>query len=124
VSAFLSPEWFDEAGGVLAGLRSGDDSSASVQYVVSGSPGGKVVFHLDLAGGVFGSLVQGKAPEPDITLSCSYDTALSVLAGEQTPEVVFMTGALKVEGDHARWLLGLREARAAALGVLAPITDS
>ena len=85
---------------------------------------GKAVFHLDVTAGVLGPLVEGKAEEPDIILSCSYDTALSVISGAQTSDEIFMTGALKVEGDHARWLLGLREARAAALGVLAPITDS
>jgi len=122
VSVFLSAEWFEEAGSALSGLRSGDNSSASVQYVVSGSPDGKVVFHLDLTAGEFGSFGQGKADDPDIILSCSYDTALSVVSGDQTPEVVFMTGALKVEGDHALWLLGLRPAREAALQVLAPIT--
>ena len=124
MSLFLSPEWFGEAESVLAGVQAGDELSACLQYIVSGSPDGKMIFHLEIAAGRIGSLHQGKAGEADITVSCSYDTALSMISGEQTADAVFMTGALKVEGDHALWLLGLRAIRDAAFEVLGPITDS
>ncbi len=123
MSVFLSPEWFEAAGGRLAELQPVPGISASVQYVISGGPDDKLTFHAEVVDGVIASLEQGKAADPDVTLSCSYDTALSVISGEQSPEVIFMSGALKVEGNHALWLMDLRETRGAALGVLGALTN-
>lgn len=124
MSVFLSPDWFEAAADHLAQLQPVAGISASVQYVVSGCPDGKLTFHAEISDGMVASLQQGKAADPDIILSCSYDTALAAISGEQSPEAIFMSGALKVEGNHAFWLMDLRETRAAALRVLAEMTDA
>ncbi len=124
MSTFLSEEWFAAVGAALAGAPPMGDVTTTVQYVVGGSPEGKVTFNAGITNGVISSLELGKHTHPAVVLSCSYDTALAVISGIETTDGAFMTGALKVEGDHAGWLLDLRPVREAALTLIRPLTDS
>ncbi len=123
MSRFLSAEWIDEARKVLGSVDATGTADVTLQYVISGSPDGKVTLHARVTDGVVDEVAVGKVDAPDIVLSCSYDTALDVVRGVQTADAIFMNGALKVEGDHAGWLLELRDLRAGALAALGPITD-
>ncbi|MEM8705764.1 MAG: SCP2 sterol-binding domain-containing protein [Actinomycetota bacterium] len=115
----LSPEWFDAAAPALAALPSAGDASATVQYVVSSSPDGKVTFHAVIDGGVVTDFVLGKAADPDVVVSCKYDAFVDVVDGTSTADVAFMDASFKVEGDHKLWLIDLRDVRAAAYAALA-----
>ena len=76
MSAAFTPEWFDRVAPALAALPSAGDVDGVVQYVVSGTPEGKVTFHTVVEGGVVTDVASGKASGPTAVVSCSYDTAL------------------------------------------------
>lgn len=118
MNAPLSPEWFAETAGLLAGLDAAGDVDATLQYAVSSAPDGKVTFHAVVEGGVVTELAVGKASEPDVLISCSYDQFLDVVEGRKSTDVAFMDASWKIEGDHKRWLIDLRPVRAAVLGAL------
>lgn len=121
MSAAFTPEWFDRVAPALAALPSAGDVDGVVQYVVSGSPEGKVTFHTVVEGGVVTDVASGKASGPTAVVSCSYDTALEILEGRRSPDAGFMDASLKVEGDHKAWLLDLRDVRAACLVAIAEL---
>ena len=111
MSAFLSDEWLTEARVALAGLPKIDGADAIVQYTVSGTPEGKVQAHVVVKSGRVTSIEAGKHSEPDCIVSLAYPEAVALFSGDLTPEVAFMSGRAKVEGDHRVWLLDLRPVR-------------
>ncbi len=121
--AFLSDAFLAEAGRILGALDPAGDADVSIQYVVSGAPDGKVGVVVTVSTGRVTSVEPGKIADPDITVSLAYDEALAILSGEITADASFMRGAVKVEGDHASWLLDLRDLRAAAIGSLVDLID-
>lgn len=120
MAEFLTPEWFDEAQTVLAGLAPAGAADVTVQYEVSSTPNGKVVFHGVVQGGRVVGLAPGAADQADVTVACSYEVAAGVIAGQRDPHGEYMTGGLKVDGAHALWLLDLHPLRQAALAALGP----
>ena len=123
MTAFLSDGFVAEAARLLAGADPAGDASASIQYVVSGAPDGKVQVAVTIDEGRITAVDSGKVADPDLTVSLAYDEALAIVTGETSADASFMRGAVKVEGAHAVWLLELRELRAAALPVLAGLLD-
>lgn len=111
MTAFLSDEWLNEAQVSLADLRTIEGADGVVQYVISGAPDGKVQVHVDVRSGRVTGIAAGKHPDPDCTVTLAYTDAVALFAGELTPEVAFMSGRAKVEGDHRVWLLDLRPVR-------------
>lgn len=114
----LSPDWFEETAAVVSGLPPAAAVDATLQYAVSSTPEGKVTFHAVVEGGVVTELGLGKATDPDIVISCSYEQFLDVVEGRKTADVAFMDASWKVEGNHKRWLLDLRPVREAVLDAL------
>ena len=117
----LDEEWIAAATEALADLPGLEGADLVVYYVVSGAPGGKTTTGVAVEGGKVATITPGKSAAPDVVISLKYDDAVSILNGELTPDVAYMNAALKVEGDHKRWLLDLRETRAAAIAALAPV---
>jgi putative sterol carrier protein len=114
-------EWIAAAADALASLPEAEGATAVIDYVVAGSPSGKATIGVTIADGRVTSITAGKSADPDLVISLKYDVALAVLRGELTADAAYMNGALKVEGAHARWMLDLREVRAAAIEALAPV---
>lgn len=114
-------EWIAAAADALALLPEAEGATAVIDYVVAGSPSGKATIGVTIADGRVTSITTGKSADPDLVISLKYDVALAVLRGELTADAAYMNGALKVEGAHARWMLDLREVRAAAIEALAPV---
>ena len=112
MSAFLSDEWLIEARAALADLPEVDGADAVVQYTISGTPEGKVRAHVVVDSGRVTNIEAGKHREPDCTVSFNYPEAVALFHGDLTPDVAFMSGRAKVEGDHRVWLLDLRSVRA------------
>ena len=112
-----------EAGRRLGALEPVGDTDATVHYVVSGTPDGKLEVGIDIAGGHVESLTEGKPSGADITVTLAYDVVRSLLDGEVTADAAYMRGAVKVEGAHAVWLLDLRDLRTAAFDALADLLD-
>lgn len=114
-------EWIAAAADVLAALPESEGASAVIDYVVAGSPSGKATIGVTIVDGRVTSITAGKSADPDLVVSMKYDIALAILRGEMSADAGYMNGALKVEGAHARWMLDLRDVRAAAITALAPV---
>lgn len=111
MNAFLTDEWLEEAAAALAVLPEHPGIDADVQYVVSGAPAGKVQVRAEVRSGRITDLAVGKHDDPGCTVSMSYAEAVALFLGELGPEVAFMSGRVKVEGDHRIWLLDMRPMR-------------
>lgn len=114
-------EWLAAAGAALAELPEIDRASAVIDYVIAGTPAGKVTIAVVVENGRVTTISAGKSSDPDLVISLGYDAALAILAGETSSDAGFMNGALKVEGAHERWMLELRPVRLAAIEALAPV---
>lgn len=114
-------DWIAAAGAALAALPRRDGADAEIDYVIEGTPAGKVTLGVVLVDGRVTSLTAGKSAEPDLVVTMKYEAARKILAGEMTGDAGFMNGALKVEGAHRRWMLDLRPVRLAAIEALAPV---
>jgi hypothetical protein len=112
VSAFLTEDWLEEAATAFAVLPDRPGIDADVQYVVSGAPGGKVQVRAAVRSGRITELAVGKHDDPDCTVTLSYADAVALFLGELGPEVGFMSGRVKIDGDHRVWLLDMRPIRA------------
>jgi len=119
MSDFLSNEWVDSTSAILHALPSQSDVDATIQYTITGAPDGKIVLGLTLEGGVAVSLEPGRISKPTCKISLSAETAGQILDGAVDVDVAYMRGAIKVEGDHALWLVGMRPWRRAVLAALA-----
>jgi hypothetical protein len=111
VTAFLTEDWLEEAAAAFAVLPDRPGVDADVQYVVSGAPGGKVQVRAAVRSGRITELAVGKHDDPDCTVTLSYADAVALFLGELGPEVAFMSGQVKIEGDHRVWLLDIRPMR-------------
>jgi hypothetical protein len=128
MAAFLTDEWFALARQLTESLPTAPGSTMVVQHVVSGAPGGKVTFAIDLVDGQVAVLTVGKRPDAACTCTWAAADARAVLDGIVDVEVAFMQGRLKVEGEYVPWLSGLRAWRTAAetraaMAALAAHTD-
>ena len=119
----MSADTLLEAGRLLGALEPVGATDATVHYVVSGTPDGKLQVGVEIAGGHVDSITEGKPTDPDIVVTLAYDVVCSLLEGEATADAAYMRGAVKVEGAHAVWLLELRDLRTAALEALAGLLD-
>jgi len=111
VTAFLTEDWLTEAAAAFTVLPDRPGIDADVQYVVSGAPGGKVQVRATVRSGRITELAVGKHDDPDCTVTLSYADAVALFLGELGPEVAFMSGRVKIEGDHRIWLLDMRPIR-------------
>jgi putative sterol carrier protein len=114
-------DWMTAAGAALAGLPALEGVDAVIDYVISASPAGKTTIGVAVKDGQVASIVSGKSADPDVVISMKYDAAVKLLTGEMSSDAAFMTGALKVEGAHERWMLDLRPARIAAIDALSSV---
>ncbi len=118
MTALFDDNWLDMARKVLGDLPVEGDVTASIQYTITGLAEGKLVLGLTVADGRFVSLDVGRVSKPSCKISLSVETAEQILDGSLDVDVAYMRGALKVEGDHALWLVAMRSWRQAARSAL------
>lgn len=108
---FLSDEWIaalDDAArrsAALSGVLAGEGEEAVsvvVQHVVtdvpiSTAPSGEVAYRVVLDDGPT-RVVAGRADDPTVTFTQSYDTARAVASGATSAQVAFMAGDLRLGG--------------------------
>lgn len=129
MAVFLSEEWIAELARAGAELPAVAGASMSIQHEIAGAPDGKVRFHLVWTDGVLAEAALGKIADPDITVEAKAPEALKILRGDMSADVGYMQGRLKVDGDHRRLLIDLREWRAgeayrALWAHMAAVTDA
>lgn len=73
-----------------------------IQFNITGA-GAPVSYALDLKNGK-GSLANGEAKSPDLTLTVSDDDFFAMSTGSLNPQQAFMKGKLKIKGCVPRWL--------------------
>jgi putative sterol carrier protein len=71
-------------------------TNAVVQYDISGEGGG--TWHAVIKDGTC-TVKEGAAPTPNLTLQVGAQDWLDVTAGKQNPQMLFMSGKLKLKGD-------------------------
>jgi putative sterol carrier protein len=73
-----------------------------MQYVVTGGPDGDIRYYWILENGKLQESQLGELPDPDFTLTQSYDDAVKVQKGELDANAAFMQGRVKVTGNMAK----------------------
>ncbi|WP_420638752.1 hypothetical protein [Candidatus Poriferisocius sp.] len=106
---YLSEAWFGLNLAAASGWpeRPGVDCTANVE--VTGAPEGKVRYHLVIRDGRLVEMALGKLSEADVAMVYKYADARDEVAEGSHPDLAYMTGRMKLEGDYARWVFGLRE---------------
>jgi SCP-2 sterol transfer family len=104
MAAFLSPDWLELQREAAADLPERPGASATVQHVVTGAPGGNVVYVTTFEDGQLVAVTPGPATDPDLTFTLTYEGAKRVARGELELGAAFMQGTLKVEGSNAMLL--------------------
>lgn len=104
---YLSDEWIEAASAALSqdgSLRDATaDAEVTIQYEVTGAPGGKRTYAVVVDHGSV-SMEPGGHPEAQVTFTLDYDTAAAIARGERSAQVAFMTGEIKLGGDMT-WLI-------------------
>jgi putative sterol carrier protein len=71
-------------------------TNAVVQYDITGEGGG--TWHAVIRDGTC-TINPGPAPNPNLTLTMSAQDWLDMTAGKQNPQMLYMSGRLKLKGD-------------------------
>ena len=105
---YLSDEWFGLNLEAATGwpVRPGVDCSAN--FEVTGAPDGKVRYHAIIRDGRLAEMASGKLADADVNIVYKYADARAEISGGDHPDLAYMTGRMKLEGDYARWVFGLR----------------
>ena|SRR5207253_1801174 len=102
MARFLSAEWLEQVA-----VAAHDDPevqaaasgvSLTVQQIVTDGPDGEVVWYVRLGDGKV-EIVSGRAPDPEVVITQSHETATAVGRGGLSPAEAFATGRLKLAGQ-------------------------
>jgi hypothetical protein len=99
MSAWLSPEWFDQVRGLAAALPARPGLSGRIQEQITGGPDGDVSCYWVLEEGHATDAATGTVDDADVTLTSSWSDAAAVHSGALDPSVAFMQGRMKVVGS-------------------------
>jgi predicted lipid carrier protein YhbT len=99
---WLSQEWLDESKKLAEGQPERPGASARMQYVVTGGPDGDIKYYWVLENGKLQESQLGEMPDPEVTLTQSYEDALKIQKGELDANAAFMQGRVKVTGNMAK----------------------
>jgi putative sterol carrier protein len=108
VATFLSEGHFTAAGEGLNADPGFQNAIAnvdlSVQFDVSGAPGGEVTYYLKVADGS-ATTELGPLKDAEVTVSSDYETSQAISKGELNVQMAFMTGKIKVGGNMAKIMM-------------------
>ena len=99
---WLSQEWLDESKKLAEGQPERPGASARMQYVVTGGPEGDIKYYWILENGKLQESKLGEMPDPEVTLTQSYEDAKKIQQGELDANAAFMQGRVKVTGNMAK----------------------
>jgi hypothetical protein len=120
VAEFLTDAWVDELATEAGAASFPPDVHVTVQQIVPDGPEGhEVTYVVEAAGGRL-SVRSGRADHPDITFTQDRATAEAIHRGEQSAQVAFMEGRLRLGGD-LRTVIGDAAALAAIQDVFGAV---
>jgi hypothetical protein len=99
---YLSLEWIEAMQAAVSASESmaalADTSRIGITQVVTDGPEGNVLYHLQVGNGeaAFGP---GPAPDEDVRMEQSWDTAVGVATETIPAQEVFIKGLVKLSGD-------------------------
>lgn len=102
---YLSPEWIDAVQAELAATGALDavagEHEVGITQVVTETPNGTVVYHLQVGGGAasFGS---GPADPEHVRFAQDWETATSVATGHLSAQDAFINGRILLTGDQQK----------------------
>ena len=99
---WLSQEWLDKTKEMAQSQPERPGASARMQYVVTGGPEGDIKYYWVLENGKLQESQLGEMPDPEVTLTQTYDDALKIQKGELDANAAFMQGRVKVTGNMAK----------------------
>jgi len=99
---WLSQEWLDESKKLAESQPERPGASARMQYVVTGGPDGDIKYYWVLENGKLQESQLGEMPDPEVTLTQSYEDAKKIQEGELDANAAFMQGRVKVTGNMAK----------------------
>lgn len=105
---FLSDDWFGLNLEAASGWPERPGVDCSANFEVTGAPDGKVRYHAVIRGGRLVEMTSGKLADADVNIIYKYADARTEVSGGDHPDLAYMTGRMKLEGDYARWVFGLR----------------
>ena len=105
---YLSDEWFGLNLEAASGWPDRPGVDCSANFEVGGAPGGKVRYHAVISDGRLAEMGSGKLDDADVNIVYKYADARAEISGGDHPDLAYMTGRMKLEGDYARWVFGLR----------------
>ncbi len=68
----------------------------------------KAHYHMIITDGRLQTVAGGKLKNADVNISYNYDAARTEIARGDHPDLAYMQGRMKLDGNYARWLFGLR----------------
>jgi putative sterol carrier protein len=102
MARFLSAEWLEQVAAAAhddARLQAATAGvSLTVQQVVTGGPDGEVAWHVRLGDGTV-EIASGRAPDAEVVITQSHETATAVSRGGLSPAEAFASGRLKLAGQ-------------------------
>jgi len=102
MSKWLSQDWLDESRKLAESQPERPGASARMQYVVTGGPDGDVKYYWVLENGKLLESQLGEMPDPEVTLTQTYEDAMKIQKGELDANAAFMQGRIKVTGNMAK----------------------
>ncbi len=105
---FLSADWFGLNVEAASGWPERPGVDCSANYEVTGAPDGKVRYHTVIRDGRLVEMASGKLADAEVGIVYKYADARAEVASGEHPDLAFMSGRMKLEGEYARWVYGLR----------------
>ncbi len=105
---YLSDEWFGLNLELASGWPERPGVDCSANFEVTGAPDGKVRYHAVFCNGRLVEMASGKLADADVSVVYKYADACAEVAAGEHPDLAYMSGRMKLEGDYARWVYGLR----------------
>ncbi len=105
---YLSDGWFGLNLEAASGWPVWEGVDCAANFEVTGAPEGKVRYHLVIREGRLTEMAPGKLGDADVSITYRYDDAVAEISGAHHPDLAYMTGRMKLEGDYGRWVFGLR----------------
>ncbi|WP_419917943.1 SCP2 sterol-binding domain-containing protein [Candidatus Poriferisocius sp.] len=107
-SRYLSDGWFRLNLEAASGWPERPGVSCTANFEVTGAPEGKVRYHAVIRDGRLVEMAGGHRADAAVSMVYRYEDALAEVVGGDHPDLAFMTGRMKLEGDYPRWVYGLR----------------
>lgn len=102
MAKYLTQEWLDESRELAKDQPERAGASARMQYVVTGGPDGDVKYYWVIQDGKLLESKLGEIPDPDFTMTSTYEDSVAIAKGELDPNAAFMQGKMKVTGDMGK----------------------